>query len=96
MNEEERMKKNEYSRKYRQTEKYKKYHKEYWLKHGAEINAKRRNRKAYKYRNEKATEYIKDYFYIDKETGEYIGYVELNNQDHVGGIAYDQDDNQHQ
>lgn len=71
MNEEERMKKNEYNRKYRQTEKYKKYHKEYWAKHGAEINAKRRNRKAYKYRNEKATEYIKDYFYIDKETGEY-------------------------
>ena len=48
MNEEERMKKNEYSRKYRQTEKYKKYHKEYWLKHGAEINAKRRNRKEHK------------------------------------------------
>jgi hypothetical protein len=32
-------------------------------------------------------------YYYDKETGEYVGYVELNNQDHVGGIAYDLDDN---
>ncbi len=32
-------------------------------------------------------------YYYDKKTGEYIGYVELNNQAHVGGTAYDPDDN---
>ncbi len=31
-------------------------------------------------------------YYYDKETGKYIGYVELNNKAHVGGITYDQDD----
>ena len=31
-------------------------------------------------------------YYYDKETGEFVGYVELNNKDHVGGITYDPDD----
>ena len=32
-------------------------------------------------------------YYYDIKTGEYIGYVELNNQAHVGGTAYDPDHN---
>lgn len=31
-------------------------------------------------------------YYYDKETGKFVGYVELNNKDHVGGITYDPDD----
>ena len=56
MNKEER---NEYAKKYRKThkDKIRKYQKQYWAEHGEEINAKRRNRKAYKYRIKKAIEY---------------------------------------
>lgn len=31
-------------------------------------------------------------YYYDKETGEFVGYVILNNKAHVGGTAYDPDD----
>ena len=31
-------------------------------------------------------------YYYDKETGEFVGYIELNNKDHVGGITYDPED----
>ena len=39
----------------------------------------------------KKGEYSRLYYY-DKETGEYIGYVELDNKAHVGGTTYDPDD----
>lgn len=50
----------EYHKKYREThkDKIKEYQKKYWVEHGEEINAKRKNRKAYKFRCEKATEYL--------------------------------------
>lgn len=55
-------KRNEYQKKYREQhkEKYKEYQKKYWAEHGEEINAKRRNRKAYKFRCNKAIEYLEE------------------------------------
>ena len=62
MNDEIRKKRNEYMKKYRKEHlnKIKEYQKRYWAEHGEEINAKRRNRKAYRYRCNKAIEYIEN------------------------------------
>lgn len=64
----------EYHKKYREIhkDKIKEYQHKYWAEHGEEINAKRKNRKSYKFRCEKAIELVKEnlmgmgYMEVDK------------------------------